>query len=188
MFDLVSGRDYKVIGEPETVEDARALARDADNDGRYQFQFWALSLVAAKPLGGSEDSRKGKKGSDGGVDGVIHFFDDPKQPNATQRVVVQVKSGKVKPGDIRDLVGTVEREKAAIGVFITLEPPTRDMQTEAVSAGSYHSPLWDADYPRVQVLTIEELLRGAQIKMPPQHGTFKQAPRVRPTAEQKLLL
>jgi site-specific DNA-methyltransferase (adenine-specific) len=188
MFGLVSGKDYKVIGEPQSVEDARALARDADNDGRYQFQFWALSLIAAKPLGGSEGSRKGKKGSDGGVDGVIHFFDKDGKHDTTQRVLVQVKSGKVKSGDIRDLVGTLEREKAAIGVFITLEPPTRDMQTEAASAGMYHSPLWQEDYPRVQILTIEELLKGARVKMPPQHGTFKQAPRVRASAEQKPLL
>jgi site-specific DNA-methyltransferase (adenine-specific) len=188
MFGLVSGKDYKVIGEPQSVEDARALARDTDNDGRYQFQFWALSLIAAKPLGGSEGSRKGKKGSDGGVDGVIHFFDKDGKHDTTQRVLVQVKSGKVKSGDIRDLVGTLEREKAAIGVFITLEPPTRDMQTEAASAGMYHSPLWQEDYPRVQILTIEELLKGARVKMPPQHGTFKQAPRVRASAEQKPLL
>ena len=188
MFGLASGKDYKVIGEPKSVEDARALARDADNDGRYQFQFWALSLIAAKPLGGSEGSRQGKKGSDKGVDGVINFFDGNGKRDAIRRVLVQVKSGKVKSGDIRDLVGTVEREKAAIGVFITLEPPTRDMQAEAVSAGVYHSPLWKADYPRLQILTIEELLNGAKIKMPPQHGTFQQAPRVTITDEQKPLL
>ena len=92
---------------------------------------------------------------------------------------MQVKSGKVKSGDIRDLRGTVEREGAAMGVFITLEEPSRDMRTEAVSAGFYRSKGWGQDYPKIQILTIEELLHGAEIKMPPQYGTFKEAKRVR---------
>ncbi|MCU0514386.1 MAG: site-specific DNA-methyltransferase, partial [Anaerolineae bacterium] len=84
---------------------------------------------------------------------------------------------------------TLEREKAALGVFITLEPPTRDMEAEALHAGKYHSPVWDKDYPRLQIFTIEQLLAGAKIDMPPQHGTFKQAQRVLPAAPtQKPLL
>ena len=77
-------------------------------------------------------------------------------------MLVQVKSGHVKSGDIRDLRGTVEREGAAIGVFITLEEPSRDMVTEAASAGHYHSPAWGRDYPRIQILTIAQLLAGAR--------------------------
>jgi site-specific DNA-methyltransferase (adenine-specific) len=91
---------------------------------------------------------------------------------------VQVKSGGVKSGDIRDLVGTVEREKAAIGVFITLERPSSPMTQEAASAGVYTSPGWGKTYPRIQILTVEELLRGAEIKMPPSHVTFKEAQRI----------
>jgi site-specific DNA-methyltransferase (adenine-specific) len=179
MFALKSGVDFKVIGEPETVEDAVALAQDSENDGRYQFQFWALSLVQAKPLGGAEGSRSGKKGSDRGIDGVINFFDAEKAREVPQRVIVQVKSGKVKSGDVRDLSGTLEREKAAIGVLITLEPPTREMTTEALRAGKYHSPGWSTEHDRLQILTIESLLKGANVSMPPRHGTFKQA---QPTA------
>jgi site-specific DNA-methyltransferase (adenine-specific) len=94
-------------------------------------------------------------------------------------MLVQVKSGKVKSGDIRDLRGTVERENAAIGVFITLEEPSRDMKKEAVTAGFYHSPGWDMDYPKIQILTINGLLHDvARVQMPPQHGTFKVAQRV----------
>jgi site-specific DNA-methyltransferase (adenine-specific) len=92
---------------------------------------------------------------------------------------VQVKSGHVKSGDIRDLVGTVKRENAALGVFLTLEKPTRDMLIEAASSGFYHSLGWNKDYPRIQILTIDDLLHGAEVKMPPQFGTFKQAQRVR---------
>ena len=172
MFDLKAGADYEVIGEPTTVGGARQLA----DDDRFQFQFWALSLVRARPLGGEAGGR-GRKGKDRGVDGVIPFIDDASgQP---KRAIVQVKSGHVKSGDIRDLVGTVERENAALGVFITLEEPSRDMITEAVSAGYYTSPGFNRDYPRIQILTIADLLAGAGVEMPPPFGTFKQAGRVR---------
>ncbi len=169
---MFPGIQFKVIGEPHDQAAAQQLAKE----DRYQFQWWALSLVRAKPLGGQEGSKAGKKGSDKGIDGVITFIDD--NTGRPKRVLIQVKSGHVKSGDIRDLVGTVQREKAAIGVFITLEAPSRDMQTEAVSAGYYESPGWNQNYPRIQIKTITELLRGDRIAMPPQYGTFKPAQRV----------
>ena len=180
---MFPGIQFKVIGEPKDLGAARQLAQE----DRYQFQWWALSLIRARPLGGQEGSREGKKGSDKGIDGVIAFIDDAS--NKAKRALVQVKSGHVKSGDIRDLVGTIQREQAAIGVFLTLEEPSRDMVTEALKAGFYHSPGWNKDYPRVQILTIEELLRGAEVKMPPQFGTFKQAVRERqqPYAQQEEL-
>ncbi len=171
--DMFPGIKFAVKCEPEDLGGAKDLAtRD-----RYQFQWWALSLVKAKPLGGQEGSKTGKKGSDKGIDGVITFIDDAY--DKPKRVLVQVKSGHVKSGDIRDLVGTVQRENAAIGVFITLEPPSRDMSTEAVTAGYYESPGWNQKYLRIQILTITELLKGARIDMPPQFGTFKQATKVK---------
>lgn len=90
---------------------------------------------------------------------------------------------------VGELRGTIEREGAAIGVYITLEEPTRPMRQEAVSAGYYTSPDWGRDYPRLQILTIEELLRGAgEVKMPPQQGTFREAKRAQmPGAEQGTL-
>ena len=163
---------FEVIGEPEDIGAAKKLAQD----DRYQFQWWALSLIRAKPLGGLEGNKTGKKGRDKGIDGIINFVDD--STGKSKRVIVQVKSGHVKSGDIRDLVGTVQREEAAIGVFITLEPSTRDMRTEAASTGLYHSTGWGKDYSRIQILSIAELLQGAEVKMPPQHGTFKSAQRV----------
>ena len=170
---MFPGIQFKVAGEPQDVGAAKHLA----TSDRYQFQWWALSLVKAKPLGGQEGSKVGKKGSDRGIDGVITFIDDAY--SKAKRVLVQVKSGHVKSGDIRDLIGTVQRENAAIGVFITLEEPTRDMKTEAISAGHYESTGWNQRYPRIQILTIAELLRGARIDMPPQYSTFKQAQRVK---------
>lgn len=168
--DMFPDAAFTVIGEPEDVGAARQLAQD----DRYQFQWWALSLVKAKPLGG--DDKSGKKGSDKGIDGSINFIDDAS--GKPKRVLVQVKSGKVKSGDVRDLRGVVEREQAAIGVFISLEPATSEMTKEAATAGFYHSPGWHQDYPRIQILTIAELLAGTEIKMPPAYGTFKQAQKV----------
>ncbi len=169
---MFPGIKFKVEGEPADIGAARKLAQD----DRYQFQWWSLSLIRAKPLGGQEGSKEGKKGSDKGIDGVIAFIDD--NTGRAKRVLVQVKSGHVNSSQIRDLKGTLQREQAAIGVFITLEPPSKDMTTEAVSAGFYHSPGWNQNYQRIQIFTIEELLHGAEVKMPPQFGTFKQAQRV----------
>ncbi len=172
MEAMFPGIKFKVVGEPKDIGAARQLAQE----DRYQFQWWALSLIRARPLGGEAGSREGKKGSDKGIDGVIAFIDD--NTGKAKRVLVQVKSGHVNSSHIRDLVGTVQREQAAIDVYITLEAPTRDMTTEAVKAGFYHSPGWNKDYPCIQILTIEELLHNAEVKMPPQFGTFKQAQRI----------
>ncbi len=179
MEAMFPGITFKVVGEPKDIGSARQLAQE----DRYQFQWWSLSLIRARPLGGEAGSREGKKGSDQGIDGVIAFIDD--QSGKAKRVLVQVKSGHVNSSHIRDLKGTLQREQAAMGVFITLEESTRDMTTEAVSAGFYHSPGWNKEYPRIQILTIDELLHNAEVKMPPQFGTFKQAQRVlQPDAEQ----
>jgi site-specific DNA-methyltransferase (adenine-specific) len=165
---------YRVIGEPTTFDDARRLA----HDDRFQFQWWALSLIRARPFGGEAGSKTGKKGADKGIDGVITFVDD--NSHKAKRVIVQVKSGKVSSADIRNLVGTLDREGAAIGAFITLQEPTRDMRTEAASAGYYHAPVWDRHFARVQLLTVAGLLDGtARLEMPPvAYTTFKEAPRV----------
>ncbi len=171
-FDLTEKKDYAVVGEPEDLHSARQLALE----DRYQFQWWALSLIKARPLGAASNSKQGKKGSDKGIDGMIVFTDD--NSGKAKRVLVQVKSGKVKSGDIRDLVGTITREDAAIGVFITLENATRDMITEAVSAGFYHSDGWHRDFPKLQIFTIEDLLNGKEIQIPGDLRTFKQAEKV----------
>jgi len=170
-YGLQAGKDYKVIGEPEDFESAKQLSLD----DRYQFQWWALSLIKARPLGATGQTKTGKKGSDRGIDGIISFIDEANGKAKT--ILVQVKSGHVKAGDIRDLRGAVDRESAAIGLFVTLEEPTREMIKEASTAGFYHSPGWGQDYPKIQIFTISELLAGAAVKRPPEAITFKQAKR-----------
>ncbi|GBC94275.1 Modification methylase DpnIIB [bacterium HR16] len=153
MFDLREGKDYLVVGEPTTVEDARALA----HHDRDEFQRWAIGLIPrARPY-------QDKKGADTGIDGVLFFKDDPDDP---KKVVIQVKSGHVGVKDIRDFRGVMEREKATLGLFVTLDEPTRAMQTEAESVGFYVTPLGKLHLPRLQIRTVEQLLRGEGFQIP----------------------
>ena len=168
--DSFAGIQFEVIGEPVDLAGAKALAHQQP-DGRYQFQWWALGLIGARPLG------EKKKGADKGIDGVIHFIDEVS--GKPKRVVVQVKSGHVGVNAVRELETVAKND--AIGVLITLEPPTTPMKVEAVAAGYYHSPIYDKDYPKIQILTIEELLGDKTVDMPPQtqtSRTFAKAPRL----------
>ncbi len=167
-------RPYDLVGVPRDVESARALAGESEHAGRYQFEWWALGLVEARP------AQDRKKGADGGVDGYINFFDD--NSGRAKRVIVQVKSGQVNRGQIAALRGDMEREKAQMGLFITLHPPTGPMVQDALAAGFYepeHFP--DQRFPRLQILTIEELLAGKGAEYPhyAPAGTFPRAPRRR---------
>ena len=158
---------FNVMGEPTSLPDAAALAESDP----YQFQWWALGLVGARPV-------EQKKGADQGIDGKIVFQGDA--PGIFENVVISVKAGHVTANHVRDLRGVVDREKAAIGVLISMGEPTKPMQTEAVTAGFFESKTWGKKYPKVQLLTIAELLAGKKIDMPPvkQVGaTFKKAER-----------
>jgi site-specific DNA-methyltransferase (adenine-specific) len=152
------GIEVPVIGQPTEVEGARQLAQG--DDGRYQFQWWALNLIDARPLGGTE-----KKGSDRGIDGRITFTVGAK--GEMGQALVSVKSGHVNSAMVRDLKGTIEREGAEIGLFITLEEPTREMNLEATTAGVYTSPISGKDYPKIQILSIRELLEEHKKPMLP---------------------
>ncbi|MCX6601885.1 MAG: DNA methyltransferase [bacterium] len=169
-----SAPTYRVIGEPVALEDARELA---DKD-KFQFQWWALGLVDARPV-------EQKKGADQGIDGRRYFIDG--KDRHTEQVIFSVKGGHVNAAQVRDLRGVVEREKAAVGVFITLEEPTKPMKKEAADAGFYHSSFQDTKHPRLQIVTIEELLEGKSLdlpvlaSMPSQDATFKKAAKVRRT-------
>jgi site-specific DNA-methyltransferase (adenine-specific) len=172
-YNLVAGKDYSVIGEPADRAGAVQLAQE----DRHQFEWWALSLVQAQPISPSDAAgKKGKKGADRGMDGQIVFVDDVS--GKPKRILVQVKSGHVSSSIIRDLRGVVEREGAAMGALITLEPPSAPMLAVAASAGFYESPGCNRRYPKLQILTIEGLLAGVErLERPPTAVTFKQAQR-----------
>ncbi len=210
-------RAFEIEGTPKDADGARNLAeRD-----KYQFQWWACSLVNAAPYQGK------KKGADSGIDGLIFFHDTVDSPsyaakrnrrglgggqaeaddalvlsgesaddtNTTpnpssfrggarlgeaKKIVVSVKGGEnVNVAMVRDLGHVVDREKAALGFFVTLAEPTRPMREEAVSAGFYDAPRFGSEYPKLQILTIEGLMNGAERPRFPDltlgRSTFKRA-------------
>ena len=133
------------IGEPTTPNEAYVLAEQ----DKYQFQWWALGLVGARPV-------EQKKGADHGIDGKILFRDDPRAAKPEQ-IVIQVKGGKTGVKDVRDLRGVLDREKAAIGVLISLQPPTKEMVAEAVSTGFYEHKVNGQKYPRLQLRPVKRV-------------------------------
>ncbi len=164
---------YQVIGQPEDLDGAKELAEK----DKYGFQWWILPLIGARAFGAEAGRKEGKKGADKGIDGLMVFTDD--NSGKAKKVVVSVKGGhNVSVAQIRDLGHVIERDNAAIGVFLTLEPPTKPMLTEAAEKGFYHSPGWNKDYPRLQILTVEDLLSGKTVDLPPNLQTFKQVGRI----------
>lgn len=155
--------------EEMTKEDAiRAKRSDP-----YQFQWWALGLVGARPV-------EQKKGADKGIDGRIVFHEDGRTARATKNVIISVKAGHVQRSQVHELRGVVERENAQIGVLISFEKPTRPMREDAASAGFYESP-W-GKHPKIQLLTVGELLDGKAVHMPRTEGTnrtFRRAPKAK---------
>jgi hypothetical protein len=148
-----------VEGEPTEVEGARLLATQLP-EGRYQFQWWALDEIGALPASGDH-----KKGSDTGIDGRITFTG---ADGGLLQALVSVKSGHPKADDVRVLKAVCEREGAAIGIIVTLDEPTKPMRHEATIAGTYHSDVSGKDYPRIQILSVADLLeRGLRPQLPP---------------------
>jgi hypothetical protein len=175
LYGLRPNVDYEVIGEPQDVGSARELAQN----GRHQFEYWAISLVGALPssvTGTSGGRAQGKKGGDGGIDGEIVFLEPGNKP---KRVLVSVKSNEtVNPSMVRDLRGVIEREKAEIGLFICLTPPTAGMTKEALAAGKYKHPS-GKEYPRLQVLSIADLLGGKRPELPGGRANFAAGERIK---------
>ena len=159
------------VGEPVTPNEAATLAEQ----DKYQFQWWALGLVGARPV-------EQKKGADHGIDGKILFRDDPRAAKPEQ-IIIQVKGGKTGVKDVRDLRGVLDREQAAIGVLISLQPPTKEMVAEAVSTGFYVHKTNAQQYPKLQLRTVKELMDGKGIERPSNVAavdeTFKKAPKAK---------
>ena len=175
------GADFKmtVLGEPTDLSGARALA--AEN--KYQFQWWALGLVGARPV-------EQKKGADGGVDGKILFRDHPDPKQQPQAIVFSVKGGHLKLDDVRALSDVVTKNGAAIGVLISIEEPTKPMRAWAANTGSYVSAFNGQKFPRLQLRTIAQLMAGEVIERPSMNvtvdETFKKAPKAKGKAHPEL--
>lgn len=154
----IFGLEAPIIGAPTEVNGARALAEQGLT-GRYQFQQWGLTLVDAAPAGPATP----KKGADGGIDGKLTFTDVGGQ---LRTVIISVKSGGVNRGMVSDLAGVVQSQGAAMGLFITLEEPSAPMRKDAAAAGEFYSELSKRSYPKIQIMTIKELLDGRKPEIP----------------------
>jgi site-specific DNA-methyltransferase (adenine-specific) len=168
--------DFTTHGVPQDIAGARDLAQRGREDKNYYFEFekWALSLIAAQP------GNLGKKGADRGIDGNVYF-------GKTQRAIVSVKAGDtVGVGMIRDLRGVIERERAEIGIFLTLTEPKKTMIAEAAAAGQFEMEGFEP-VPRIQIVTIAEALalRDRAVRLPARRDdAFKRAAREEDTRAQ----
>jgi site-specific DNA-methyltransferase (adenine-specific) len=157
----------EVDGLPKDLTGAKSLFKKDP----FEFEYWVLDLVNAVP---SQSKTKEKmRGADKGIDGIIVFFKGSKNSKSEHgKILVQVKGGGVQRSDIATLKGDIEREKADGGLFVTLEKPTRPMMKEAVSVGNFSVGYSKAEFPKIQILTVEELLKGKRPILPPSSSVY----------------
>jgi site-specific DNA-methyltransferase (adenine-specific) len=144
-----------VTGEPEDIESAQNLANNKDDRLRKEFEKWAILKYSENKAVINE-----KKGKDYGIDGIAYVFGKPQN-----KILFSVKSGKVNSSQIRDFRGTIERENAIGGVFITLKNPTKDMREEAVKAGILGSEYSNKKLGKIEIITVQEILDGARLNV-----------------------
>ncbi len=173
--DAFPGIKFEVHGTPKDFSGAEDLAKR----DKYQFQWWAVTLINAMPYGGK------KKGADGGIDGYYYCKPDGKK---TEGGIVSVKGGdSLHVEMVRDLRGVIDREKAPLGVLVTLREPTGPMVKEAASVGFLDTPF--GKFPRLQIATVGDMLAGKLPRLPPQEigGGYKIAPKEFAEKQEKLI-
>lgn len=154
-FGKAVADSVKLDGIPRDMASAQALANKKDDRIRKEFEKWAVLTYT-----GNRAVIHQKKGADAGIDGIAYF-----RTNNTDnaKIILQVKSGGVKRGDIATLRGDMQRESAAMAVLITLEPPTTPMIKEAKAAGLYHHDLMDRNYDAIQIVTIQDMIENGKV-------------------------
>jgi site-specific DNA-methyltransferase (adenine-specific) len=146
-------------GIPKDIASARALAHKKDDRVRKEFEKWAILMYS-----NNRATINYKKGADHGIDGMAYFGVSHTE-NA--RIVFQAKSGHVGEKDIRDFLGAMAQERAALGIFITLQEPTTAMVRVAHAAGTYRHALMERSYDTIQIVTIRDMLEhGKRLEMP----------------------
>ncbi|MCA1707518.1 MAG: restriction endonuclease [Actinobacteria bacterium] len=159
---------YEIRGIPRDLAGAKALFEHSP----FEFERWCVMLLDGQP--------NEKQVGDKGIDGVIRF---PLGKKDSGKVLVSVKGGATNPGHVRDLVGTVESQKAAMGVFVCMQKPTKGMVDAANHSGVYTYPVNDQKFPKVQIITVEELLDDKRPSMPNTLLPYFQAQRRYDTGE-----
>ena len=166
---------YEIDGLPKDISSAKQLA-EGTSRGRLKFQDWIIEAM----IGGVHNPRKT---ADGGWDGHLTF----EMPNHLKEIIlIEVKSGNVNVKNLREFIQVINKQKAAIGVFVCFdEKVTKPMRLEAKDAGYYKKDIFGANYDRIQIMTVEKLLEGEVIKMPNiLTTTFKTAKEKKENGEQ----
>ena len=162
--------NVKMTGIPKDMKSAEALANKNDDRTRKEFEKWAILNFS-----NNRAAINHKKGADKGIDGTAFFIESE---GGHGRIIFQVKSGKVDSRDIRDLHGTMTREKAALGIFITLKKPTKDMLQEAKTCGLYHHKIMGCSYDKIAIVTIQDMIEnGLRLHVPLSMEVLKSAQR-----------
>jgi site-specific DNA-methyltransferase (adenine-specific) len=162
--------NIELSGIPKDIDSAAALAHKKDDSTRKEFEKWAVITYSndnAKP--------REKKGADKGIDGIMHIYWNIDEE--IKDVLFSVKSGHVTVSQIRDFLHVIEREKAASGIFITFEEPTKPMLQEAKNAGTVTIPLTKQSIDKLQIVTIQQILNGARANFPLAIDPLKKAER-----------
>jgi site-specific DNA-methyltransferase (adenine-specific) len=160
-------------GIPKDMTGARALFEQSPLD----FERWAVSMITAEP--------NEKQVADKGVDGVARF---PLGKGKIGKLLVSVKGGKtITPSMVRDLAGTVATQSAQMGVLITLSPATKGISDAINRGGVFTHPANGEKFPRLQHITVAELLAGQRPKVPPTFPPYILAPAHTVTVEQTKL-
>lgn len=170
---------YEADGIPRDLASAEALFKRSP----FDFERWAVSLLDATP------HERAKQRGDKGVDGVARFeYSQSAGVRKHGRIIISVKGGQqLNPAMVRDLGGTMQTQRAELGVLITLAQPTRGMLDVANTSGYWERPDNHQSFPRIQVVTISELLEGRFPKLPDRTLPYVQAKRAKPAAQQSAL-
>jgi hypothetical protein len=161
-FGISTIQNIQINGVPQDIESAEALARKPDDRTRKEFEKWAVLTYSNNRAAINE-----RKGGDGGIDGTAYLLDyNKKTEQDYKQIIFSVKSNKsLSPSVIRDLFGTIEREKAAMGILLTLYPMP-SLIKESKKYGTYENKMFGHIYQRIEVVTIQDILDGKTMKLP----------------------
>jgi DNA modification methylase len=181
-FSISTLNNIRLSGVPEDFESAVALANKRDDKTRKEFEKWAVLTYS-----NNRGSINEKKGGDGGIDGYAYVYDsNDKQEQEVKEVIFSVKSNKIlSPSVVRDLNGTMERDGAIMGILITLYKMD-NLTKECRKYGLYTNKMFAHKYPKIQVVSIEEILAGERMNIPISLKVLKNAEQRNQNKQQQL--
>lgn len=160
-IDIIVEQRLKPLGlAPETfgIPQGFAGARKLASEKPFDFEAWAVTRI---PGLAPNNRKRGDRGIDGRGAMLV-----PADSLDTSLVLAQVKGGKsFQLGQFRDFLHVLDREEAACGVFITLEPVS-SAQAKALAAEAGEISIGAERYPRVQLWSIADHFEGRRPRLP----------------------